>query len=98
MDDSSPAVSPSGRWDENTRTWFKWKFYRLAVELNCIILLVAISVLLFFMVRSPCTIPCIVGMLALALVISIDFKKKYRETKEWLDENAGKKTMDEDVH
>jgi hypothetical protein len=98
MDNIRPAVSPSNRWDENTRTRFKWKFYRLTVELNIIILLVAASVLIFFLIHSPYIIPCIVGMLALALVISLDFKKKYKETKVWLDENAGNKTIAENGH
>ena len=98
MDDIQPFVSPSSRWDENTKTQFKWKFYRLTVELNIIILLVAISVLIFFLIHSPYTVPCIVGMLALALVISLDFKKKYQETKVWLNENAGNKTIAEDGH
>jgi hypothetical protein len=98
MDHTRPVVSPSSRWDENTKTRFKWKFYHLAVELNTIILLVAVSVLIFFLIHSSYTIPCIVGMLALALVISLDFKKRYRETKEWLDENAKDKILAEDGH
>ena len=73
-------------------------FYRLVVELNIIILLVAISVLIFFLIHSSYTVPCIVVMLALALVISLDFKKKYQETKVWLDENTRNKTSTEDGH
>ncbi|MDD1685089.1 MAG: hypothetical protein LUQ19_04265 [Methanoregula sp.] len=98
MDNIRPVVSPSNRWDDNTKTRFKWMFYRLVVELNIIILLVAISVLIFFLIHSSYTVPCIVVMLALALVISLDFKKKYQETKVWLDENTRNKTSTEDGH
>jgi Ca2+/Na+ antiporter len=76
--------------DENAKAQFKWKFYRLTVELNIIVLLVAVSLLVFFIIHSPYSIPVIIGMLALALLLVMDFIKKYRETKAWLDDNAGK--------
>jgi len=76
--------------DEQTKTQFKWKFYRLTIELNIIVLLVAVSVLAFFIVHSPYTVPLICGLLILAFVIALDFFRKYHETKAWLDVNAGK--------
>jgi Ca2+/Na+ antiporter len=76
--------------DENAKAQFKWKFYRLTVELNIIVLLVAVSILVFLIIHSPYSIPVIIGMLALALLLVMDFIKKYRETKAWLDDNAGK--------
>ena len=76
--------------DENTKTQFKWKFYRLTIELNIIVLLVTMSIPVFLIIHSPYTVPIIVGMLALALIVSSDFIKKYRETKAWLDNNAEK--------
>ena len=76
--------------DENTKTQFKWKFYRLSVELNVIILLVAASVLVFIIVHSPYTLPLTAGMLIAASIIAFDFSRKYRETKAWLDSNAVK--------
>jgi Ca2+/Na+ antiporter len=76
--------------DENAKARFKWKFYRLTVELNIIVLLVALCILVFFIIHSPYTIPVIVGMLALSLYLSWDFIRKYKETKAWLDDNAGK--------
>jgi len=76
--------------DENTKTQFKWKFYLLTVELNIIVLLVAVSILVFFIIHSTYIIPLIIGMLILAAVISLDFFRKYRETKTWLDRNAVK--------
>lgn len=76
--------------DENAKARFRWKFYRLTVELNIIILLVAISIPVFLIIHSLYTVPFIIGLLALALVLSLDFIRKYRETKAWLDDNAEK--------
>jgi hypothetical protein len=76
--------------DENAKTQFRWKFYRLTVELNIIVLLVAVSILVFFIIHATNIIPLIIGMLILAAVISVDFFRKYRETKLWLDTNAVK--------
>lgn len=76
--------------DEHAKSQFKWKFYRLSVELNVIILLVAVSVLVFFIVHSPFALPLIAGMLIVAAVTAFDFSRKYRETKIWLDANAVK--------
>jgi hypothetical protein len=76
--------------DEQAKTQFKWKFYRLTIELNIIVLLVAVSILIFFIVHSPFTLPLICGMLVLASVIALDFFRKYHETKAWLDVNAVK--------
>ena len=76
--------------DENAKVQFKWKFYRLTVEINIIVLLVAMSIPLFLIIHSPYPVPVIIGMLALALILSSDFIKKYRETKVWLDDIAEK--------
>jgi hypothetical protein len=80
--------------DENTKTQFKWKFYLLTVELNIIVLLVAVSILVFFIIHSTYIIALIIGMLILAAVISLDFFRKYHETKKWLDKNAVKENED----
>jgi hypothetical protein len=76
--------------DEKAKAQFKWKFYRLTVELNIIVLLIAMSIPVFLIIRSPYTIPIIMGMLALALILLWDFLGKYRETKAWLDDIAEK--------
>jgi ABC-type transport system involved in cytochrome bd biosynthesis fused ATPase/permease subunit len=81
--------------DESAKKQFKWKFYRLTVELNSIIFLFAVSILVFFIIHTPFAIPIIIGMLVLALILSWDFIKKYRETKAWLDENAEKECKKE---
>jgi cell division protein FtsW (lipid II flippase) len=76
--------------DKDAKTQFKWKFYRLTLQLNAIILLVALSVICFFLVQIPYRIFFIVGMLILACMLAFDFTKKYRETKAWLDVHAVK--------
>jgi chromate transport protein ChrA len=73
--------------DETAKEQFKWKFYRLAVQLNAIILIVALTVVACFLVPNPYKIPAIIVMLALALVLSWNFIINYRLTKEWLDEH-----------
>ena len=81
--------------DEDAKTRFKWKFYRLTIQLNIIILLVAVSVIVFFISRSPYIIPLIIGMLILVLILSLDFFKKYKETKKWLGEQPEKDKKDD---
>ena len=76
--------------EEDVKTRFKWKFYRLTVELNIIILLVAMSIIVFFILHSPYSIPIIIGLLILAFILSLDFFKKYKDTKKWLDEQPEK--------
>jgi cell division protein FtsW (lipid II flippase) len=80
--------------DQDAKTQFKWKFYRLTVQLNIIILLVAVSVICFFLVQIPYRVFFMVGMLVLAGVLAFDFTKKYRETKAWLDVHAVKEVKD----
>lgn len=81
--------------DENAKAQFKWKFYRLTVELNIIVLLVAMSIPVFLIIKSPYTVLIILGMLVFALFLLMDFIKKYRETKAWLDDNAEKEHKQE---
>jgi len=70
--------------EEDAKARFRWKFYGLTVELNIIVLLVALSITVFFIVRSQYTLPAIIVMLMLALVLSFDFANRYRQTKAWL--------------
>ena len=76
--------------DEDAKTRFKWKFYLLTIQLNIIIFLVAVSVIVFFIFHSPYSVPLIIGILILALILSLDFFKKYKETKKWLGEQPEK--------
>jgi hypothetical protein len=76
--------------DEASKKQFKWIFYRLAVQLNAIILLVALSVMAFFIFPGPYRSPAIAVMLLIAIILAWNFAGKYRETKAWLEEHSGK--------
>ncbi len=80
--------------DEDSKTRFKWKFYQLTIQLNFIVLLAAVSVIVFFLFHSPYTIPLITGILILILILSWDFLNRYRNSKAWLEEHSdqGKET------
>jgi membrane-bound ClpP family serine protease len=81
--------------DEDAKTQLKWKFYRLTIQLNIILLLVAVSVIVFFIFHSPYSVPIIIGMLILALTLSLNSYKKYKETKKWLGEQSEKDKKDD---
>ena len=74
--------------DEDAKIRFKWKFYKLTIQLNIIMLLVAVSGMVFFIVHSPYTVPLTTGILILALILSWDFFNRYKKTKTWLEEHA----------
>ncbi|WP_292371103.1 hypothetical protein [Methanoregula sp. UBA64] len=73
--------------DEQSKEQFKWKFYRLAIQLNAIILLVALAILFVFLAPQPYRLPAVVIMLVVAAVLSWNFIGKYRATKAWLHEH-----------
>ena len=64
------------------------KFYYLAVELNAIILFIALSFMVFFIGPVEYRVPIIVILILIALVLSLNFKKRYMETKVWLEEHT----------
>jgi len=73
--------------DETAKNQFKWKFYLLAIQLNVIILLFALSAIAFFIVWIPYRIPAAIGMAIFAFVLSWNFSRRYCSTKAWLDEH-----------
>jgi uncharacterized membrane protein YqjE len=73
--------------DETTKNQFKGKFYGLAVQLNAIVLLFALSVVVVLLVRASYRIPAVITMLILAIILSWDFSRRYRSTKAWLDDH-----------
>lgn len=77
--------------DAKAKEQFRWKFYSLALQLNAIILLVALAVLAFFLVPVQFRYPAVAVMLIAAGALSLSFWKKYGETKAWLDEQPDKK-------
>jgi hypothetical protein len=77
--------------DAKAKEQFRWKFYSLALQLNAIVLLVALAVLSFFLVPIQYRYPAVAVMLAAAGILTYLFWKKYAATKAWLDEQPDKK-------
>jgi hypothetical protein len=77
--------------DAKAKEQFRWKFYSLALQLNAIILLVALGVLSFFLVPVQYRYPAVAILLGAAAVLTFLFRKKYTETRAWLDEQPDKK-------
>jgi membrane protein implicated in regulation of membrane protease activity len=74
--------------DPATKERFKWKFYRLAVLLNLIILLVAIGVIAFFKAPPDYRIPAFAILVLVAAILGIYFQRRYQQTKTWLEEQG----------
>ena len=77
--------------DAKAKEQFRWKFYSLALQLNAVILLVALAVLSFFLVPVQYRFPAVAIMIAAAGILTHSFWKKYTATKAWLDEQPDKK-------
>jgi len=74
--------------DEATKEQLKWKFYRLAIILNAIVLLVALGVVA--LLKLPDTIALFVAlvMFVVAAGLGFYFRRQYTYTRKWLDEQA----------
>jgi cell division protein FtsW (lipid II flippase) len=77
--------------DAKAKEQFRWKFYSLALQLNAIILLVALAVLAFFLAPMEFRYPAVALLLVCAAVLSFVFRTKYLATRAWLDEQPDKK-------
>jgi 4-amino-4-deoxy-L-arabinose transferase-like glycosyltransferase len=73
--------------DEATRERFKWRFYRLAVLLNLVILLVAIGFIALFKAPEGYAVPLAAALFLLAGILVVYFRGQYRLTRSWLEEN-----------
>lgn len=72
--------------DTATKEQFKWKFYRLAMLLNLIVLFIAVGVIAFFLAPADYRVPVFFIMLIAAVMAGIYFRGKYLETRKWLEE------------
>jgi uncharacterized membrane protein len=78
--------------DLETKEQWKWKFYRLTLQLNAIVFLAAVIVLSFFLVPTAIRIPIILILLVIVIYLSITFLQKYKAAKDWLYQHSeGKK-------
>ena len=69
--------------DDGTKERFKWKFYKLTLLLNVVILLYALSVMAIFK-GGEYALVLFVGLLAAASGLTFVFMRMYREEKRWL--------------
>lgn len=76
--------------DAETKEQLRLKFYLVAIQLNAVILLAALIVMALFIAPDPYRIPLVMGMIVLVAYFSMNFSKKYRETRAWLYEHADK--------
>ena len=77
--------------DAKAKEQFRWKFYSLAVQLNVIILLVAVSILALFLIPLQYRYPLIAALMGAAVILAFFFQRNYRATRAWLDEQPDKK-------
>ena len=74
--------------DAATKDQLRMKFYTVALHLNAVILLAALTVIALFLAPEPYRLPVVLGMILLVAYLAITFRRKYHETKAWLNEHA----------
>jgi len=76
--------------DAEIKEQLRLKFYRVALQLNAVVLFVALTIIALFMAPEPFRIPFFLFLFLFTAYLSFDFYKKYNATKSWLDEHAVK--------
>jgi uncharacterized membrane protein len=71
--------------DERAKEKFKWKFYKLTLILNVIILLAALGVIALFIAPFDMHIPFSVVFFIAAAALAVLFMRMYRVEKAWLN-------------
>jgi len=74
--------------DAENKDLLRLKFYGVALHLNAVILLVAVTVIALFIAPEPYRLPVVLAMILLVVYLAITFRRKYHETKAWLNEHA----------
>jgi len=69
--------------DDATKERFKWKFYKLTLLLNVVILGYALAVIALFMGRAY-ALPLFGMLVVVSSVLAIVFMQQYRREKAWL--------------
>ncbi|MDH7593762.1 MAG: hypothetical protein QHG99_05315 [Methanomicrobiales archaeon] len=77
--------------DEASRQEFKIKFMVLVVLLNVVILMYALAVLLFLLLKGDMRLPVSSLLFFGAVCLSYLTWQRYHQTKKWLDQHAGQK-------
>ena len=74
--------------DEVAKGRFKWKFYKLTVLLNLVVLFIALAVILAVIGPAKYRIPVAVIFPLGAAFLSIYLLRQYKSTKKWLEEQG----------
>jgi len=74
--------------DPATKERFRWKFYRLQVLINVVVLLIAVGVIALFLAPENLQIPVFLILVLAALILAVYTGRSYRETKRWLEEKS----------
>jgi uncharacterized membrane protein YczE len=74
--------------DPATKESFKWKFYRLQIMINVVVLLVAAAFIALFLAPEQYRIPAFFGLILAALILALYIRNQYKVTKAWLGEQA----------
>ena len=74
--------------DAETKDQLRLKFYTVAIHLNAVILLAALTAMALFFAPEPYRLPVVLAMILLVVYLAITFRRKYHETKAWLNEHA----------
>ena len=74
--------------DPEIKEQWRWKFYRLALHLNGVILCIALTLMAFLKAPDPFRIPAVVILIILDILLSYSFYRSYYITKAWLDKHG----------
>ena len=74
--------------DPATKESFRWKFYRLQIMINIVILLVAAAFMAFFLAPEEYRIPAFIGLILAAIILGLYTWNRYGATKAWLEEQS----------
>jgi protein-S-isoprenylcysteine O-methyltransferase Ste14 len=80
--------------DEAAKSDLRFRFIKLIVLLNAILILTAVAVLLSFWMPTPTGRVAMVVFLAAAAGLFLYFKRLYHQTKQWLDAEHRKGTAE----
>jgi uncharacterized membrane-anchored protein len=77
--------------DDETRQQWKWKFYRVALHLNAVILFIALTVIAALLAPENYRAASVAILVILDIVLTVSFRNTYIATKQWLDAHGNPK-------
>jgi len=73
--------------EESAKATFGWKFWFLTILLNLMILFYALVIIFILIIPDPYKMPGAILFLIAGIIMTFVSRKKYIETKAWLDQN-----------